>query len=514
MSKNNKKSSPDFNDEYLKFGAEVFAERIRDRLNNPKAISDLDKEEGLPKEVDGWIPDEMPADAEPDPENESCAEHRSWQRMMIETRDGYKGCPYNASLILENDDRWEGVLAENTFTGSIDFLRKPPIPTIEAGEIDDTAVAQIHVWMEENYELVMQDGPMRKALTTVAARNRYHPVQDYLNGLPEWDGENRCEAWLFKALGADNEPEEYLAAVGKRFLIGAVARIMNAPGVTKVDNMLVFEGLQGDGKSTMIRELFYPWHGDTPLPLGNKDAYIAIRGCWGYEMAEMDSFRKAESSTAKSFLSSDTDNYRAPFATKTSKYPRQTVLIGTVNHIEYLVDSSGNRRYWPVWASAVNVLWLREFREQLWAEALHRFRAGERWWMDRKLEPDLAQKVEFEQSLREHTDAWEVKVAMWLKSGFVHKTHWTLAELFEHQKVINADIRMVTRAQEMKLAAVLQKLNFKKDRKRVNGKRAYWYQVPDGTGVRPGRPDGDGRGYEEETPNFGRHHGGDDNARH
>ena len=125
-------------------------------------------------------------------------------------------------------------------------------------------------------------------------------------------------------------------------------------------------------------------------------------------MAEMDSFNKATVTTAKSFLSSHTDNYRPPFGTKNMKYPRQTVLIGSVNHSEYLTDSSGNRRYWPIWADRINVGWLRYNREQLWAEALHRYKQDEKHWVDTKEEPELAAIIKYEQALREHPDAWEV----------------------------------------------------------------------------------------------------------
>lgn len=500
------RSSPDFNDEFLKFGLDEFKLRLRDRLNNPvdhSAIA-VQNDAEIPSEVQDWQPGEPPEDMGQNA-SESSAEGGPWEAMFVRGRDGPKGCSYNGVLILTHDKRWAGVLAENTFTGSIDVMRQPPIPTIGVGELDDPSVAQIHVWIEENYSIVMQDSAMRKALITVAAENRYHPVQDYLNQLPKWDGEPRCNAWLKNALGSVQEPEDYLAAIGSRFLIASVRRIMNAPEVTKVDNMLIFEGLQGDGKSTLIEELFKPWHGDTPLPLGNKDAYISIRGCWGYEMAEMDSFRKAESSTAKSFLSSHTDNYRPPFGTKNQKYPRQTVLIGTVNHIEYLVDSSGNRRYWPAWADRVNVEWLRENREQLWAEALHRCREGERHWIDKRIEPELAETVLLEQALREHSDSWEAKVAAWLWNGGATKERYTLAELFEEKGVINADIRSVTRAQEMKLSSVLQKLGFTKDRKRRNGQRFYFYVVPEGTKIGSPRPNSTppDRGYEHDVPDFG-----------
>lgn len=481
---NNKKSSPDFNDEYLAFGLEEFRNRLRQRLNDAEPTEQKQTDSSgdqPPAEVDGWQPSEMPEDAEPDPRKESCREGQSWQRMFLIGRDGPKGCAQNLSLIFENDERWQGVFAENLFTGAIEVMKQPPVSTIAVGELDDQHVAIIHCWIEQNYEIVANDSSMRRALINVAAQNRYHPVQDYLNGLPVWDQKPRCDEWLKEALGAggeDREPPEYLAAIGARFLIGACRRIMNAPKPTKVDNMLIFEGLQGDGKSTLIYELFHPWHGDTPLPLGDKDSYINIRGCWGYEWAELDSLNKAGTSTAKSFIASPVDKFRPPFGTRAKDYPRQTVFIGSVNHTEYLTDSTGNRRYWPVWAHAINVQWLRDNRQQLWAEALHRCVDGQNHWIDKKSEPDLVGMVMEEQAFREHSDAWESKILVWLWNGPM-KSQWSSHEILE--QVIEIDIRSVTRQHENRIADAMKKVGFKKNRrKRVEGgKRPYLYSIPD-----------------------------------
>ena len=459
-------SSPDFNDEYLKYGLDEFAKRLRQRLKKAVETHSNSKKQKTKKKklIEPPTLDELPGEKDQQTD--------SWRLLFLSGRDGPKGCAQNATLIFENDLRWKGVFAKNLFTGSIDILKQPPIPQIEIGELDDPDVSMIHVWIEENYQIIVQDAAMRKALINVSAKNQYHPVKDYLNELPKWDGTPRSYHWLKEALGVNEVvPYKYLKAVGSRFLIGAVRRIMNAPEATKVDNMLVFEGLQGDGKSTLIEALFYPWHGDTPLPLGDKDAYINIRGCWGYEMAEMDSFNKATVSTAKTFLSSHTDNYRPPFGTKNMKYPRQTVLIGSVNHSVYLTDTSGNRRYWPIWADRVNVGWLQYNCEQLWAEALHRCKEGEIHWIDTKEEPDLAAIIKYEQALREHPDAWEAQLFIWMDSGSCNKPHYISVDIL--LDVIKMDLRSINKSHEMKLSNAMGKLGWTRQRRRVTG-----YKVP------------------------------------
>ncbi|MCK4871071.1 MAG: hypothetical protein KAS93_08180 [Gammaproteobacteria bacterium] len=470
VDKNKKQeSSPDFNDEYVFFGLDVFRERLKERLN--LAFDEFQKPEKIP---------EMPESAPPDYYEEMQGGDLPWQSDFLNGRDGPKGCAHNACLIFENDDRWKGVFAENVFTGAIDILQQPPIAEIESGELNDPHVSMIHVWVEQYYSIVIQDAAMKKALITVAAKNRYHPVKNYLNALPQWDGSNRCNLWLQQALGAKNEPDEYLRAVGQMFLIGAVRRIMNAPSVTKIDNMLIFEGLQGGGKSSLIEALFSPWHGDTPLPLGDKDAYINIRGSWGYEMAEMDSFNKATTSTAKSFISSHTDNFRPPFGTKNVKYPRQTVLLGSVNHTEYLTDSSGNRRYWPIWAYKIDLPWLKENREQIWAEALMLHQRGEKHWVDNKKEPKLEALIKYEQALREHPDAWEAKLFSWMHSGKCIQPYYSTIQILEN--VIEIDARSINKIHEMKLSNAMQKLDWKRQRKRIEGyhvPKPYLYFAPD-----------------------------------
>lgn len=460
---------PDFNDEHIHYGLDEFASRLRVRIEAAKQAK---------IQAQNQIDQSMPFDPNDIPEppagmfddsdvyDDSNLE-RNWRSEFLTGRDGPKGCAQNVVLILENDSRWGGVFAENLLTGAIDIMRETPIKQIEIGELLDPHVSMIHVWVEEHYGIIVSPLALRNALVTVSAKNSYHPVKDYLNDLPAWDGVSRCKDWLKLALNPKNEPVPYLEAIGERFLIGAVRRIMNAPEATKVDNMLVFEGLQGDGKSTLIEALFSPWHGDTPLPLGDKDAYIGIRGCWGYEMAEMDSFNKSMTSTAKSFLSSHTDNYRPPFGTRNVKYPRQTVFIGSVNHSEYLTDNSGNRRYWPVWGDRVDVVWLKENRAQLWAEALHLCRLAKPHWIDKRTEPELIEMVTYEQALREHPDAWEAVLWVWMESGRCKDQGYMSYEILT--EVLELDIRSINKSHEMKLSAAMQKLGWTRERRRVSG---------------------------------------------
>jgi len=172
-------SSPDFNDEYIEYGLTEFSSRIRKRLEAAK------KENEPKKQAKSKTKDEIktPGFDELSPPEELGQQTDGWELRFLRGRDGPKGCAQNVSLIFDNDLRWKGVFAENVFTGSIDIVKQPPIPEIEIGELSDQHVSMIHVWIEENYEIVIQDAAMKKGLINISTKNRYHPVKDYLNRL-------------------------------------------------------------------------------------------------------------------------------------------------------------------------------------------------------------------------------------------------------------------------------------------------------------------------------------------
>jgi putative DNA primase/helicase len=115
--------------------------------------------------------------------------------------------------------------------------------------------------------------------------------------------------------------------------------------------------------------------------LGDKDSYQQLQGRWMYEMGELDAMGKAEITKVKLYIASQSDYFRASFDRRARDYPRQVVFGGTTNDDQYLIDSSGNRRFWPVRVTRqVDLDWVRENRDQLFAEAAVRLAAGKRWY--------------------------------------------------------------------------------------------------------------------------------------
>lgn len=226
---------------------------------------------------------------------------------------------------------------------------------------------------------------VQSAIDKLARVRSYHPLQDYLNGL-KWDGVSRIDRWLSTYIGA--EDDEYAKLVGPKFLIGMAARGL-APGC-KMDNLLVFEGPQGRLKSTAASVLGGEWFSDDLPDIQDKDAKAHLAGKWLIEITELAAVRKAHSEHIKSYFTAQVDRFRAAYDRRETEQPRGCVFIGTANNDDYLKDATGGRRFWPVRCGEIDVAALRKDRDQLFAEAVARYRKGEAWWIESAVQHELA----------------------------------------------------------------------------------------------------------------------------
>jgi len=318
----------------------------------------------------------------------------------------------NVELILSNHVDWAGKIAFDEFSGK--FVIKKEVDGIDGiipGEFTDTAEALICHWLSVFYNIDVNSRVFGHALTAAAYKNKFHPVKDFLNTL-KWDEKERLPN-LFADIfdpPCDTEPG-YLAFVAVKFFIGAIARI-EQPGC-KMDNVLILESNQGKKKSTLIGEMF-PWSADTPLAIGDKDAVLNIQGVWVYEVSELQSFNNVEATKSKAFFSTAEDLIRVPYGRSAQKFPRQTVFIGTTNETEYFKDHTGNRRYWPVRCTTVDLEYVKENRDQILAEALHRYRQGESWWPETEEENRM---LMVEQDKRLRVDPWQYLIEDFVTSN-------------------------------------------------------------------------------------------------
>ena len=245
------------------------------------------------------------------------------------------------------------------------------------------------------------------AFSRVAMERRFHPLRDYLDGLPEWDGTVRIPTLLVNYMQADDT--EYVRTVTKKTFAAAVARVYQ-PGV-KFDCMLVLDGEQGIGKSTLFKELAGEEYFSDSVQLSDMDGKTAaekIQGFWICEIAELAGMKKADIEKVKSFLSSSDDKFRPSYGKTVESHPRQGIMVASVNGDRgYLRDITGNRRFWVVKLHQTDQVkhfhFAKEERDQIWSEAKHYWEEGEKLYLEGTLvgEAAEAQKDAMEEDERQ-----------------------------------------------------------------------------------------------------------------
>lgn len=289
---------------------------------------------------------------------------------------------HNIMRILTHDPAWKGRIRFDAFRSRVEVV-SPPWADIERPanaepnwtDEDTTRTAS---WLEAAYHdegLSPAYADIERAVAVVARTNAYHPVRDYLDGLT-WDGVDRIAIMAVTYFGADDTP--FNRMVFEWWMISAVARVYR-PGC-KADYVLILEGETGIMKSTALGALAGEWFSDTEIDLNSKDAYQQIKGKWIVELGELHTLVKSSDSRAKAFFSSRSDDYRASYERHAKENPRQCVFAGTTNEKEYLVDPTGNRRFWPVACRKADAEAIRRDRDQLWAQARDYFRQERPWW--------------------------------------------------------------------------------------------------------------------------------------
>ena len=298
---------------------------------------------------------------------------------------------------------------------------------------------------------------------------RFIRCANYFNAL-HWDGTPRLDKWLVTYLHADDS--EYIRAIGPRFMISAAARIYE-PGV-KVDHTLILEGPQGKMKSEALRTLATSdaWFSDRLSHMASKDAAIEVAGVLLFEIAEMDALTRASSTTAKAFLTRRYDRFRPPYGKHTISLPRQCVFVGTINPPAggYLKDPTGARRFWPVKCHGmIDLEKLRADRDQLWAEAVARFKTGEKWWLET---PELEALATAEQEARFRTDVWTQPIKRWLGR---HKRDVSISEVL--RGALGIKPRHQSHSAEIRVSNVLTALGFEQYLARRGSKRQRRYRL-------------------------------------
>lgn len=311
----------------------------------------------------------------------------TWRETLeVDSRGKIKSTIDNIRTILEYDPLLKGKFALNAFANRGEVLGALPWDIIGERRLwSDTDNNGLYWYLEKYYEISGR-GNIDAALDVHAATHAFNDVQDFINGLT-WDGVKRLDALFIDYLGA--EDNAYNRAVCRKSFVAAVARAMR-PGY-KYDNMLILCGPQGIGKSTILDRMSRGWFNDCIRTFEGKEASELLQGVWLVEIAELDAFRRSDVSRIKQFLSLRADRYRAAYGRNVKELPRCCVFYGTCNQSDFLQDTTGNRRFWPVDVGVVpptkNLLELDDAMvSQIWAEAKLYWQLGEATYLTGEME--------------------------------------------------------------------------------------------------------------------------------
>jgi len=288
--------------------------------------------------------------------------------------------PRNFRIVLENHPRYKGKLAFDVFNQQ--RLKSSPIeghPTSPKWDDDEDIAALVQFFADPPFYAQGKANITDTVRYLFQSCPQVHPVKEYLEGLPAWDGKPRLDTIVIDYLGGVDDPDGLTRALTRKHFCAAVKRIYH-PGC-KHDGVLALEGPQGLGKSTFIRAMFGDeWFSDTPIDIEKtNEVGMIMAGKWGIEMAELTDYKKSTTEQYKQFISTTSDRVRIPYDRSYKEFPRQCVLFASTNERNFLKGDTGNRRWWVIPCEDIIAkdIWtdLPKERDQIWAEVMAKYKS-------------------------------------------------------------------------------------------------------------------------------------------
>ncbi len=320
---------------------------------------------------------------------------RKWiaKELELDQNGHIKATLHNMATIITNDPRFWRKIRYNLFNYQIvatddiisktrivpDFFCDDKVNGDRWQEINDIVVRAMIAGPagkgKPGYGLAAGKEMVHDAIVMAARTNQFHPVREYLDRCTmrnEPRDTEAAETVLIRYFGAEDTP--YTRMVSKMMMIASVARI-EEPGC-KFDYAVILEGPQGIGKSTGIKRLYgKEYFGEIDVDLKDRKAIAEqIAGKWVNELPELSAMHKSDHNDAKAFMSRQDDDVRLSYDRNVSTLPRQCVFWGSTNDQSYLRDATGNRRYWPIECTLIDVLGLMEARDAIWQDAAMLYR--------------------------------------------------------------------------------------------------------------------------------------------
>lgn len=373
----------------------------------------------------------------------------------------------NICRILRKHPNFKDILRYDVFKNVTEIKRKGAYR-----ELNDNDKIDIQTEISVLFPMFAKVGKemVNDAMGKVSIENQIDSAIDWVTSL-QWDQTPRLDDWLSSAFNTPNDI--YYKAVGSNWLKGLVKRLVE-PGC-KFDHVLVLEGEQGIGKSTALAILGeapikgQSWHVETTMSTDNKDFFMQFQGKAIIEFSEGETLNRTEVKRMKAIITMQADRFRMPFGKVTMDFPRRCVFAMTTNQDEYLKDETGNRRWLPVaCVGKVNLQWLRENKDQLYAEAYHRITVLQETCYEF---PEEAMR-DVQNSRRIH-DANEDLIADWyfnkLKDGD-RDQGITVHQVYRDALHGGMASKPLDKSNEMAIGGVLAKgLNLLKKRSRIDG---------------------------------------------
>lgn len=389
-------------------------------------------------------------------------EETNWMQKLFRTGKEGEGAIsrtnfaiQNTTLFLENLKEFKGRIGYCEFSKSEVWLEPPDWGKKYHRKIDDRDCTNIlKVLNANNYDPLMKD--VIEAIRRVALENKFHPVKQYFNSLPKWDGVERLKTFFPKyCLTKDTL---FTQEIGVKIFTAIVSRVLS-PGC-KFDHTLVLVGKQGIAKSAMMKALAIKdeWFSDSFVGnIKDKDTILNMQGKLVIESPELLLLERHSNNKLKAFLTQQVDTIRMFYDKKPSHLPRSFIIVATTNDDTFLEDETGARRFWPLQAgddmSMKNVDAFKEVISLFYAEALYRYEQGEALFLEKK---HIETEALGQQRERYKTDAWEEQIAEYLENNdltkITSKKIW--CELF------NEPIARLDRMQQRRIANVLKRLGW------------------------------------------------------
>ncbi|MEY2653442.1 MAG: hypothetical protein RLZZ524_469 [Pseudomonadota bacterium] len=396
-----------------------------------------------------------------------------WPAFSRDRSGGINSTALNARMALERPDLVGVHLGTDLFRGKRMIA---PFGGSAWREFKDSDYFALRVTLEQRGFVKIGPELVKDAVRAVSEANAFDSAKEWITRLV-WDGKPRVASFFASYFGCA-EDDAYARAVGVYLWTALAARCYD-PG-HKVDIVPVLVSAQGVGKTSVIEAL-------APLPdafievnLEHKDDQLAkqLRGKLVGEIAELRGLAGRDAESIKAWISRRWEETRALWSEFHSIYPRRCVFIGTANRDDFLADSTGERRWAPLWVNPADVEGIVRDRDQLWAEGFLLFQAqGVAWQEAERLARDV--HADFKQR-----DAWQDVVAHWLSRDVMD------AECAEHcargskpfkmldvaVSALGMNVRDFARKDELRLAACLRALGYIKRKVRLQdgSRNEYW----------------------------------------